>query len=141
MTRLLLIVLIAGAMPAAAQPASVQPWMTGERLVKLLGNVDPSEITMTPNSPFSTRAVAAEYLDMSNGQFVRGYIQAVHDATEGKQWCPSKGGKPMPHELEDDARRALQQLPGAQLKRNAADLIVEVWQKTWPCPAGQRRER
>lgn len=141
MTRLLLIVLIAGAMPAAGQPASVQPWMNGERLVKLLGNVDPSGITMTPHSPFPTRAIAAEYLDMSNGQFVRGYIQAVHDATEGKQWCPSKGLKPMPHELEDDARRALQQLSGAQLKRNAADLIVEAWQKTWPCPAEQRRER
>ena len=134
MKRALLIALIVSAGLATGQPVSAQPWMTGERLVKLLGNVDPSTIPMTSSSPYPTRAVAAEYLDMSNGQFVRGYIQAVHDTTEGKQWCPSRDFKPLPHELEDDARRALQQLSSAQLKRNAAELIVEVWKKTWPCP-------
>ena len=139
--RLLLVVLIANAQPAAAGPAGAQPWMTGERLVKLLGNADPATITMMPSSPFQTRAVAAAYLDLSNGQFVRGYIQAVHDATEGRQWCPGEDFKPVPHELEQDARRALQGMSDTQLKRNAADLIVEVWQKAWPCQGGQREKQ
>lgn len=141
MKRLLTIVFMANAVPAAAEPAGAQPWMSGERLVKLLGTTDPATVAMAPNSPFQTRAVAAEYLDLSNGQFVHGYIQAVHDATEGRQWCPGKDFKPLPHELEQDTRRALQGMSGIQLKRNAADLIVEIWQKIWPCPAGQRRKQ
>ncbi len=139
--RLLLIVLVLNVVPVAAEPAGAQPWMTGERLVKLLGNADPATITMAPDSPFQNRVIAAEYLDLSNGQFVRGYIQAVHDATEGRRWCPSKDFKPMPHELELDAQRALQGMSSTQLKRNAADLIVEVWQKAWPCQGGQRRKQ
>lgn len=138
--RLLTIVLMANAVQAAAEPAGAQPWMTGERLVKLLGNADPATITMPPNSPFQSRAIAAEYLDLSNGQFVHGYIQAVHDATEGRQWCPGKYFKPLPHELEQDTRRALQGMSSIQLKRNAADLIVEIWQKNWPCQGEQRRK-
>ncbi len=127
--------------PCIAQPVATVPWMTGERLVKLMGNVAPASVNWTPASPFRTRAIAAEYMDMSNGEFVRGYIQAVHDASEGKHWCWSERGKPLPHELEADARLALQRMPGAQLKRNAADLIVEVWRKAWPCPGEQRRLR
>jgi len=123
-----------------AQPAATMPWMTGESLVKLLGNVDPRTVSWTPDSPFPSRAVAAEFKDMVNGEFVHGYIQAVHDATEGRQWCWSQY-KPKPDELEADARHSLQRMSDAQLKRNAADLIVEVWRKTWPCPAKQRREK
>jgi hypothetical protein len=140
MRALLLIGLFAGA-PCLAQPAATMPWMTGERLVKLLGNVDPATVNWTSDSPFRTRAIAAEYMDMSNGEFVHGFIQGVHDATEGKEWCWSTKYKPMAHELESDARHALQRMPAAQLKRNAADLIVEVWRKTWPCPAEQRRSQ
>jgi hypothetical protein len=78
---------------------------------------------------------------MSNGEFVHGYIQAVHDATEGRDWCASNAHGPLPHELEDDARHTLQRMPDAQLKRNAAELIVEVWRKKWPCPAYKRRRK
>jgi hypothetical protein len=138
MRALILIGLFAGA-PCLAQPAATIPWMTGERLVKLLGNVDPANVHWTPDSPFRTRAIAAEYRDMSNGEFVHGFIQGVHDATEGKEWCWSKRYQPHPDELEADAREALQRMPDAQLKRNAADLIVGVWRKRWPCPTGQRR--
>lgn len=129
------------ALPVAAQRASVTPWMSGERLVRLLGNVDPATVHWTADSPFRSRAIAAEYIDMSNREFVHGYIQAVHDATEGKEWCWSEQYKPKAHELEADASDALQHMSNAQLKRNAADLIVEVWRKAWPCPASKRSEK
>jgi hypothetical protein len=124
-----------------AQPTTVTPWMTGERLVKLLGNVDPANVSWTSNSPFRSRAIAAEYEDIRNRELVHGFIQGVHDATEGKSWCWSSRYKPAPDELEDDARRSLQQMPSTQLKRNAADLIVEVWRSRWPCPADQRSKK
>jgi hypothetical protein len=140
MRALILIGLLAGA-PCLAQPAATMPWMTGERLVKMLGNTDPNTVAWKPGGPFRTQAIAAEYMDMANGEFVRGYIQGVHDATEGKDWCWSRKYQPMAHELEFDARHALQRMPAIQLKRNAADLIVEVWRETWPCPAAQRRRQ
>ncbi|TFW31505.1 Rap1a/Tai family immunity protein [Massilia horti] len=136
------VIILLGAMlalPTAAQHASVAPWMTGARLVKLLGNVDPATVNWTPDHPIRSRAAAAEYFDMTNGEFVHGYIQAVHDATEGKDWCWSDKYHPKPHELEADARSSLQRMSDAQLKRNAADLIVEVWRAKWPCSTGQRR--
>lgn len=127
------------ALPATAQHADALPWMTGERLVKLLGSANPASIKWSTDSPFRSRAIAAEYLDMSNGEFVHGYIQAVHDATEGKEWCWSDKYSPAPDELEADARHALQRMPPSKLKRNAAALIVEVWRKRWPCTAGAPR--
>jgi hypothetical protein len=133
MKRLLLVALV-----AAAMPASAASWLTGEQLVKLLANADPASVAWTDDSPFRTRAIAAQYLDMSNGEFVRGYIQAVHDATEGRDWCAGKQVKPLPHELADDARRALQRMPAAQLKLNAAELITHAWRQKWPCRSGQR---
>lgn len=132
----ILCVLMAAA-TSPAQPAAPSPQMTGEALVKLMGNVDPAQVSWSPASPFRTRAIAAEYIDMSNGEFVHGFIQGVHDATEGKAWCPSAKVRPLPHELEANARRALQLLPAAELKRGAADLVAAVWRKSWPCP-GQR---
>lgn len=134
MKRLLLAALV-----AAAMPASAASWLTGEQLVKLLANADPASVDWTDDSPFRTRAIAAQYLDMSNGEFVRGYIQAVHDATEGRDWCAGKQVRPLPHELADDARRALQRMPAAQLKQNAAELITHAWRQKWPCSSGPRR--
>jgi hypothetical protein len=131
-------VALAGA--ASAQPASQMPWMTGARLVKLMGNVDPATVNWTPGNPFPSRVIAAEFKDMTNGEFVHGYIQAVHDATEGREWCWNQY-KPKPDELEADARHSLQRMPEAQLERNASDLIVEVWRKKFPCPTTQRRTK
>lgn len=139
MMRALILLGAALALPAKAQHADTLPWMTGAALVKLMGNVDPRTVGWRPDSPFRSQAIAAEFLDRTNGEFVHGYIQAVHDATEGKTWCWSDRYQPHPDELESDARHALQQMPDAQLKRNAADLIAEVWRKRWPCPARQRR--
>lgn len=126
--------LLMAAVPGLAQPAAPSAQMTGEALVKLMGNVDPAQVSWSPAGPFRTRAIAAEYIDMSNGEFVHGFIQGVHDATQGKAWCPSAKVTPLPHELEANARRALQLLPAAELKRGAADLVVAVWRKSWPCP-------
>jgi hypothetical protein len=140
MRTLILLGLVLGA-PCLAQPAATTPWMTGERLVKLMGNTDPSTVRWAPDGPFRTRAIAAEYIDMSNGELVHGFIQGVHDATEGKDWCWSKQYKPLADELVADARHSLQRMSDAQLKRNAADLIVEVWRAKWPCAAVQRRSR
>ena len=129
---ILLVLAIAPAYPAEAGAAP--PAMTGERLVKLMGNVDPASVDWREDSPFRSRAIAAEYMDLANGEFVRGYIQAVYDAAEGKGWCWDGRYRPKLHELESDARHTLQRMPTVQLKRNAADLIVEVWKKMWPCP-------
>jgi hypothetical protein len=138
-TAFVLVSCAALALPASAQHANVLPWMTGARLVKLLGNVDPGTVTWTADSPFRSRAIAADYLDRVNREFVHGYIHAVHDATEGKTWCWSDKYQPHADELEADARDALQRMPDDQLRRNAADLIVEVWRKKWPCAGAQRR--
>ena len=96
---------------------------------------------MDAGKPVSYRAVAAEYEDARNREFVRGFIHGVHDATEGKAWCWSARHEPAPDELEEDARRALQQMSDTQLKRNAAGLIVEVWRTRWPCPTDKRSKR
>lgn len=109
--------------------------------MKLLGNVDPATIAWDSSSPFRSRAWAAEQLDRVNGEFVHGYIQGVHDATEGKQWCWDAKYMPAPDELVMAARHALQRMPDAQLTRNASDLIVEVWRARWPCGANTSRTK
>lgn len=115
-----------------AQRADELPWVSGERLVKLMGNVDPATVSWTPDSPFRSRAIAAEYRDLVNGEFVNGYIHAVHDASEGKAWCWTQY-KPKPDEIDADVRHTLRRMTDAQLKRNAAELIVEHWRKKFPC--------
>lgn len=129
----LLLSFVSAASYCHAQPAPEITRMTGERLVKLMGNVDPSTVHWTTDSPFPNRAIAAQYRDMVNGEFVHGYIQAVHDASEGREWCWSHS-KPKPHILVEDAKRHLQQLPNARLGRTAAALIVEHWRQQFPCP-------
>lgn len=138
--RALLLLVLALTAPCSAQPTATLQ-MTGEALVKLMGNVDAATVTWSPASPFRTRAIAAEYIDMSNGEFVRGFIQGVHDATEGKAWCPRGDVRPLPHEMDADVRYALQRLPATQLKRGAAELIAEVWRTSWPCSGSERRAR
>lgn len=125
---------------AQAQPAAEVPWMTGARLVERLGNSDPRTIHWTPESPLPSRAVAAQFQDMVNGEFVQGYVSALRDATEGKEWCWSQY-KPKPHVLIDEATRSLQTMTDEQLKRNAADLIVEHWRAKFPCPGGAARRK
>ena len=130
--RVLVLGVVLAAPNIRAQPAADRPLMTGEHLVKLMGNIDHRTVNWTPDSPFPSRAIAAEYLDMVNGEFVHGYIQAVHDASEGRDWCWSHS-KPKPHILIEDVRRHLQQMATAKLHRNASALIVEYWRDQFPC--------
>jgi hypothetical protein len=106
-----------------AQPVSVAPWMTGERLIELAawpaGAKDNHDLT------------PAQYL---NQQIAKLYIHGVHDATEGKAWCYSAKYRPKPDVIEDAALDALRALTPEQRKRNAADLIEEAWRRRWPCP-------
>lgn len=137
--RAALVLVLASIAPATqAQPAADLPWMTGVSLVKKLGNVDPRTVHWTRESPFPSPAVAAQFQDMVNGEFVQGYISALRDATEGKEWCWSPY-QPKPHILLEDATRSLQTMTDAQLKRNAADLIVEHWRAKFPCPARRKK--
>lgn len=123
---------------AQAQPAAEIAWMSGARLVKKLGNVDPQTVHWSRESPFPSPAVAAEFQDFVNAEFVQGYIAALRDATEGKQWCWSPY-RPKPHVLQEDVIRHLQTLTDAQLKRNAAELIVAHWRATFPCAVPRKK--
>jgi hypothetical protein len=67
------------------------------------------------------------------------YIKGAHDATERKEWCfADRSGKapakPRPPDLQSFVLNGLRALPRAELKRNAADLILQLWQDKWPCP-------
>lgn len=59
------------------------------------------------------------------------YIDGVHDATEGRDWC--NPGRIKPHELDADVAWALKGLPASTLKGNAAELIVAYLHKQFPC--------
>jgi hypothetical protein len=100
-------------LPVKPIPAAA-PWLTGAQLLQRLGR--------------PTEAAAAE-----------DYIQGVHDATEHKDWCyAGPNGKPLPKQRPVDLQTrilaGLRALPQNQLKRNAAQLVVEIWQDKWPCP-------
>lgn len=106
---------------ALAQPVSVAPWMTGQRLVALQhtpGVVRPDQLT------------AAQYTD---DQRAESYMDGVHDATEGKSWCYSYEYKPKPDTMKTQVIEALRAMSAGQLKRNAADLIVEFLSAKYPC--------
>lgn len=111
------------ALPATAQPISVAPWMTGERLLKM--------VTFAPGSKGNFDLTPEQYLDAQRARF---YIEGVHDKSEGKSWYYSARYQPGPDALLDNIYAGLRKLPRAQLKRNASDLITEIWAATWPCP-------
>jgi hypothetical protein len=119
------------ALPCAAQPAAVAPWMTGEWLARLYTGDDISDIaegygryTREDRIDIRTR-IAKERADA--------YVDGVHDATEGKQWCYSALTRPKPSTLREEVIWGLRAMPPESLKRNASDLIVEIWRKKWPC--------
>jgi hypothetical protein len=113
---------LAVAIPCAAQPVRQVPRMTGEQLVKLFER--PSGATSR------TGATTVEQLHQYQAE---AYINGVHDATEGRDWCYSTKYNPHQDELWAQALWGLRALPPEQLKRSAADLVVEVWRKKWPC--------
>lgn len=131
--RALVLLSLLVALPCAAQPVSVAPWMTGERLLALAGPVNPADIAWRPGGILPNRQAAADFHARLNRERLQAYIAGVHDATEGERWCYGQPYKPKPDVLEDAAIDGLRALPAGQRKRDAASLIVEVWRKTWPC--------
>ncbi|WUR15013.1 Rap1a/Tai family immunity protein [[Empedobacter] haloabium] len=132
-----LLVLLSLVESANAQRA-IRPWrLTGAQLVQRLGNVDPSTVPWSAQSSLPSRALAAQWIDANNGHFVLGYFQAVRDLTEGKSWCWSPV-ETKPDEMWDAVRIRLQRMTDAQLKRDGADLIVEVLQERWPCASRRK---
>lgn len=112
--------------PSMAQPAAQAPWMTGERLLQL--------VTFRPGVKNNFDLTPAEFVDAERA---RAYIEGVHDLSEGKSWCYSQRYQPGPDALLDNVYTDLRSLSPAQLKRNAAELIVEIWQRRWPCQPGR----
>lgn len=123
--RALILLGLAVAAPCGAQPVTVAPWMTGARLVEM--------VSFPPTAKGNFDLTREQYLDAER---VRLYIEGVHDATEGKDWCYSERYRPGPDALREQAEmglRALAKRDPDRLKRNAAELIVEVWREKWPC--------
>jgi hypothetical protein len=119
--RAALIASVLLAAPCVAQPVSQAPWMTGEKLLRL--------ISYGSLPGFQS---AEKELDFERA---RHYIDGVHDLSEGKAWCYSARHQPGREALQSDVTYWLKKVPPDQLQRNAADLIVEIWQRRWPCPS------
>lgn len=62
-----------------------------------------------------------------------GYIEGVMDAAAGQRWCPR--GNAVPHELDYVVAEEMHSLPPAQLKGDAATLVLAVLAKLYPCGA------
>jgi hypothetical protein len=127
----LLAALLTITLPSAAQSVRDYPWLNGERLLKLYSQ-DGKEVFRKGHGKFS-RDELASYHDQMNEARADAYIDGIHDMSEGKAWCYSEKYHPKPDTLRDEVLVELRKLPKDQLKRNAADLIVEVWASKWPC--------
>ena len=92
--------------------------MTGARLVELYEARRPGET-----------APAEKMREMQADS----YVDGVHDATEGKGWCYSSKFRPKPITIQEHVIWDLRALPAEQLKRNAAELIVELLRRRYPC--------
>lgn len=122
------------------QPARAE-WMTGEHLLQRWSPVNPADISLQPGGILATKQLVAEHRTMMNREYIQGYIEALSDATKGRSWCfNGKYQTPNPETFWDESQWGLRRLPAEQLKRNAADLLVEIWRKKWPCP-DQRRQK
>jgi hypothetical protein len=129
--RALILLSLALAAPCFAQPVTVAPWMTGEWLAQLYAGGDMSDIQGSYDH--FTQEDRIDLRRRLSKERAEAYVDGVHDATEGKQWCYSQTTKPTPGTLHDEVFWALRAMPPDQLKRNASDLIVEVWRRKWPC--------
>jgi Rap1a immunity proteins len=103
-----------------AQPVTIAPWMTGQRLVEMYEG---------------RKSYETESAEKLREMLADAYVDGVHDATEGKGWCYSYKYKPKPTTIHEHVIWDLRAMPAEQLKRNAADLIVELLSKRYPCPA------
>lgn len=71
----------------------------------------------------------------ANREMARGYMDAIKDATEGKEWC-FVGVKP--DEMNEDISLAIRKLPPAEQQDNAAKLVVATLHRLYPCNGGAR---
>lgn len=121
--RALMFLTLSCALFAATTPVRATPWMTGKELLTL--------VTYPPDAKNNFDLNAKRYLDAERARL---YIEGVHDISEGKSfWCLKKGHMPKPDVMREAVEIGLRQLPAEQLRRNAADLIVEIWGRRWPC--------
>lgn len=125
-------ILLAAVMPLAcmAQPVAVAPWMTGAALVELYDGGDVSDIK-AGYGHFTREDRIDLRREMAKAR-ARAYVDGIHDATEGKQWCFDPA-KPAPSSLHDEVFWTLRAMPSSELRRNAGDLIVDIWRRNWPC--------
>jgi hypothetical protein len=131
MMRALILLAGALALPCSAQPASVAPWMTGAWLVELYNGGDSADIK--DGYGHFTREERVELRGRMARERAEAYVTGVHDATEGRLWCYNAVFRPKPSTLQEEIFWSLRALTPDQLKRNAADLIVEQWRRKWPC--------
>lgn len=137
-----LVLLLGGmfALPAIAQHASVAPWVTGEQLLRKLDAVRPEDVPWTPQSGVSREELAAMHT-RTNIEYARGYVEALHDATEGKVWCYNdRFQAPNPEAFWDESRWGLGRLSAVERKRSASELLPAIWRAKWPCQTQQRRK-
>jgi hypothetical protein len=112
--------------------------MTGARLLQKLEPVRPQDVPWTPQSRVSREELAALHTH-TNVEYVRGYVAALHDATEGKTWCFDTAHQvPNGGDFWDASRWGLAALTKDQAQRNAADLLAAIWRAKWPCPTQRR---
>jgi hypothetical protein len=107
-----------------AQPAHAVPWVSGAQLLELLtvpAGV-PNALSMTPK----------QYLDAERARL---YVEGVHDRAlaTGPKWCPNAQYPPKPDVMHEAVLIGLRKLPPDQLRRSAADLVIEIWSARWPC--------
>jgi hypothetical protein len=118
--------------------AQAVPWLTGEALLQKLREVSPQSVPWSPQSGISREELAMHYT-RENIQYAHGYVEALHDATEGKVWCyDDKHEVPNPDDFWDESRWGLARLTPAQRQRSAAELLPEIWRAKWPCRSRRR---
>jgi hypothetical protein len=140
MRTLMLLLIGVLALPAAAQHARAAPWVTGEQLLRKLEPVRPQDVPWTPQSGVSRDELAAMHT-RTNVEYVRGYVEALHDATEGRNWCYSdKHQVPSPETFWEESRWGLGRLSAGERRRSASELLSAIWRGKWPCQDEQRRK-
>lgn len=139
------------AIPAAQAHRVPNVFVTGQRLVdqfdptirpKVLYAPDGTFVAKLPEGGFATDADQINHIRSIDAENGRWYIHAVFDAARGKSFCFSEKERPDDETFYEDVIRDLRALPREHLqRRSAADLLVEVWRKKWPCSFEQRRQK
>ena len=113
----------------------VAPYVTGEMLIRKLTPVESVDMTSHSEGDLLSKEEMARFRTIVNYNFYEGYFSAVHDAAVNKRFCyNSKYPIPKPDIVESVARQGLFSLSAEQLKRDASELLVEIWRQKWPCP-------